>query len=49
MTPDWLEPAAGGKNCHLEPPKRNFPYKNTDFCEVFKGTNAEILKKMEAF
>ena len=49
MTTDWLEPAAGGKFCHLEPPKRNFPYKNTGFCEVFKGKNAEILKKLEAF
>ena len=49
MTTVWLEPAAGGKFGHLEPPKRNFPYKNTGFGEVFKGKNTEILKKMEAF
>ena len=45
MTTDWLEPAAGGKFCHLEPPKRNFPYKNTGFGEVFKGENTEILRE----
>ena len=49
MTTVWLEPAAGGKFGHLEPPKRNFPYKNTGFCEVFKGKNAEILKKNGGF
>ena len=33
----------------FEPPKRDFPYKNSVFDEVFKGKNSKIGRKSQAF